>query len=216
MSAVVDFSKNSKFYSLNKKIFPNEAIISFNKNNNNVQRNKNAYQIMDYKKRNYIALIIQRNVRGFFSRKAYNSKVQQIIVLQVLKSTIAIQSSYRRYSTMKKFNSNLIVRKICLIRKGCIEVIENYLNTYCAINQKKKAIIMQNIIQHRRNLITLIQRAYQTYHLRKVVKDIICYEKNKYVLTYPFYAKNVKLEIFFEKRSKIYQFEFCSIRKIYI
>lgn len=193
----------------------------------------NQYQIYQYDVA--VVINIQRQIRGYLGRRNILAVVNNLLKEKTTKSIVFIQAFYRRYYQHKKMKIATLVKKIVSYRKEkCFNIISN-LSLFKSIIEQKKRVIISDIIDYRNRQIIKIQNYYRSYRLIKLVKVIIDYEKNHYVLEYPFYAKSLQMKLYFNKnmnkksnepyqfifsniipKYKLFSFEFCPLRKIFV
>ena len=137
-------------------------------------------------------------------------------MLNILK----IQNTFRKFSLRRNFKVNHMINKIIEYRRKKADQLKNILYSYEVKVNTKKEMMIQEILKQRYEKITLIQNCWRNKLYRDRIFKLIQLEKSQYSITYPYYAKKVQLKICFNERKnkifKIYNFEICPIRKIFV
>ena len=202
----------------------NEQILNFNKNRKNC---RNFYFTrmcnIECKKvnanRTEKIILLQKNIRGFLSKKIFDEKVNNEIAKNFISNILIIQRAVRQFLFKKNSLNNLIIKIIKNERFQKGNKITDIFSLYHYRNFYKKNIIINKIINARNNSATLIQSEFKTYLFNKKVKEILKKEKNSYILTYPFKADSVQIKIYHKDNIfnyKIYNYFICPIRKYFI
>lgn len=238
-------AKNKEFTNLTKRILyrlnkeERKGVNCKSKNpskgsyqSNFFRRYKNQSTQINY--RHYIIniILLQKNIRGYLIRKNILQVINHIIKEKSTQCIISVQSLFRQYSKMKKTKVAAFHKRVINIRKECCLMIIALLYSYNQTIKEKKRKIIDILLEDRKKKIILIQSTFQKAKLMKLVKAIIAYEKNNYVLTYPFYAKQIQIKLFLNTnfgtqpqykfiipiapKYKLYSFEFCHLRQMFV
>jgi hypothetical protein len=182
-------------------------------------------EIFRFKEKNVI--LIQKNIRRFLAYLRFLKMFKEFLRLRLERGVILIQKSFRGFSKHRKFKifylkyriySNLIFSK-----KAVRNSIENYFNQMIF----KKNYIAYCIINSRKEAIKLLQERIKYFLYKNKIKELINKERSSYFISYPFVANDVKLIVYINKKQqvnsltyeikeKIYCFEFCKIRKMFV
>ena len=114
--------------------------------------------------------------------------------------------------------NNIIINIINTERKIKSNKISDLFSLFHFRNYYKKKLLIEKIIERRKQSILLIQNKYRSFIYKKKVREIILKEKDVYVLNYPFKASSVKINIYYNmnKAFKVFEFFKCPIRKYFI
>ena len=201
----------------------NEKILNFNKNRKNCRNFFFSRMCNIECKRinmNRIdkIILLQKNIRGFLSKKIINEKINQEIAKNVINNILIIQRAVRNFLLKKKSLDNLIINIIKTERFSKGNKITDLFCLYHYRNLYKKNLIIKKIIDSRNYSASLIQSEFKSFLVNKRVKEILKKEKQSYILTYPFKAENVQIKIYMDKPSKyrVYNYFICPIRKYFI
>lgn len=193
----------------------------------NNQNSQIRYQI-------YIITIIklQANIRAYLSRRTIQRIINNMIIEKSTKCIISVQSHFRQFNQLKKTKIEALQKKVIDERKEKCNVMINQLYSYYQSINNKKKVIIDKLLNDRKEKIILIQGVFKKVKLMKLVKTIIAYEKNNYVLTYPFYSKRIQIKLYLDThfglkskykfiiplapKYKLYSFEFCRLRKMFV
>ena len=215
-------SINELFKNNIKAKFPKkERILNLSSNPKNF---KNFYYSrmsnIEYKKINHSKnekiILIQKNIRGFLSRRIFDEEVNKIIAKKIIHKILMIQKAIRNFLQKKNSLSHLIVNIIANERISKSNKITDIFSLYHYRNLYKKHLLIQKIIKARNDSILLIQKKFRSFIFIKEIKKILAIEKNSYVLAYPFNAKSVQIKIYMKTSCKVYDYFFCPIRKYFI
>ena len=163
-------------------------------------------------------IFIQKYIRGFLCKKILNEEVSKIIIKKFIEKILLIQKHIKEFLSKKKSLNNIIINIINTERKIKSNKITDLFSLYHYRNFYKKKILIEKIINQRKESILLIQNKYRAFIYKKKVKEIILKEKDVYVLNYPFKASSVKINIYYNmnKAFKVFEFFKCPIRKYFI
>ena len=205
-----------------KKNFPikNAEIISFINRNNY----KNFYYTrmcnIEFKKININItekiILLQKNIRGFLSRKVLDENINNVIAKNIIKSILIIQRGFRKFLYKKNKLDKLIIKIIKNERNIKGNKITDIFSLYHYRNLYKKHLIIKKIVISRYKSASLIQSKFKSFIIRRKIIDILKKEKNSYILTYPFQAESVQIKIYKNKTFKIYSYFICPIRKYFV
>ena len=205
-----------------KKNFPikNAEIISFINRNNY----KNFYYTrmcnIEFKKININItekiILLQKNIRGFLSRKVLDENINNVIAKNIIKSILIIQRGFRKFLYKKNKLDKLIIKIIKNERNIKGSKITDIFSLYHYRNLYKKHLIIKKIVISRYKSASLIQSKFKSFIIRRKIKDILKKEKNSYILTYPFQDESVQIKIYKNKTFKIYSYFICPIRKYFV
>lgn len=195
----------------------NEEILHFH-NMKNTQLQRREIQSVNELKNEIVksTLIIQKNVRRFLVRKVLLRYQYELLIEDYIKKIIRIQKEIRRYLVQQHVKKVCIINKIIAFREVKLNKIINLMIKYHNDLYSKEQLLIDAIIEYRRAKIEHIQNSFRRYRLSKLVSTIISYEKTHFVITYPFFANEVKMKIFFKKTTKTYVFDFCRLRHIFV
>ena len=163
-------------------------------------------------------IFIQKYIRGFLCKKILNEEVSKIIIKKFIEKILLIQKHIKEFLFKKKSLNNIIINIINTERKIKSNKITDLFSLYHYRNFYKKKLLIEKIINQRKESILLIQNKYRAFIYKKKVKEIILKEKDVYVLNYPFKASSVKINIYYNmnKAFKVFEFFKCPIRKYFI
>jgi hypothetical protein len=188
--------------------------------------NKNYYYSrmtnIDHKKiintRKEKIILIQKNIRGFLSKKIIYEEVNKIIIKKFIDKILIIQKFVREFLSKKKSLNNIIVNIIHEERKSKSNKITDLFSLYHYRNFYKKNLLIRKVLKQRHDSILIIQKKYKSFKYIKKVKEIISREKNVIVLTYPFLAESVRIKIYYNMSKEFKTFDFfkCPIRKYFV
>ena len=205
-----------------KKNFPkkNAEIINFVNRNNY----KNFYYTRmcnnEFKKININItekiILLQKNIRGFLSRKVLDENINNVIAKNIIKSVLIIQRGFRKFLYKKNKLDKLIIKIIKNERNIKGNKITDIFSLYHYRNLYKKHLLIKKIVISRYKSASLIQSKFKSFIIRRKIKDILKKEKNSYILTYPFQAETVQIKIYKNKTFKIYNYFICPIRKYFV
>ena len=206
-----------------KKDLPktNKDIISFNKNKKNF---KNFYYTrmcnIEFKKININInekiILLQKNIRGFLSRKVLDENINNVIAKNIIKSILIIQRGFRKFLYKKNKLDKLIINIIKNERNIKGNKLTDIFSLYHYRNLYKKHLIIKKIVITRYRSATLIQSKFKSFMVHKKVKEILKKEKKSYILTYPFKAETVQIKIYINNTFKLYNYFICPIRKYFL
>ncbi len=202
-----------------KSLKTNENIIEFNmKNVRDLQRFK-KFEIKtindEYKKK---VLFIQKHIRCFLKRIKFVRLIYSIMIRNCLRGLLKIQTIYKKFAYKRDFKINFFTNFILNYRKDKLEKLKDLLYTYEVKLRIKNQIFLNEILKQRSEKVLLIQRYWFRKKFREKVLKIIDYERDKYILLFPYYAKNVHIKILVDRKLisfKEYNFHICPIRKMF-
>jgi len=148
------------------------------------------------KSRKEKVIFIQKYIRGFLCKKILNEEVSKIIIKKFIEKILLIQKHIKEFLHKKKSLNNIIINIINTERKIKSNKITDLFSLFHYRNYYKKKLLIEKIIEQRKQSILLIQNKYRSFIYKKKVKEIILKEKDVYVLNYPFKASSVKINIF--------------------
>ena len=214
---------NGKNKNINiKKNFPikNAEIISFINRNNYKNFYYTRMSNIEFKKININItekiILLQKNIRGFLSRKVLDENINNVIAKNIIKSVLMIQRGFRKFLYKKNKLDKLIIKIIKNERNIKGNKITDIFSLYHYRNLYKKHLIIKKIVISRYKSASLIQSKFKSFIIRRKIKDILKKEKNSYILTYPFQAESVQIKIYKNKTFKIYNYFICPIRKYFV
>ena len=198
-----------------------EKPINFNlQKNKYLQRYHNSIKRLIDLKKLKLVIKIQRFFRAYLQRITFIKTINSIIIDKFLKKIITIQKVYKSFYYKRKFRIDFIINFICEERRRKINLIKKAFISFYEKNEKKRQIIINEILNERKNKSKLIQSYYKMRKIKDKVSHIIKYEKENYILTYPYKANKVDFKILTEQNKiKFFQtftFELCPIRNILI
>ena len=212
---VAEIIKRKAFFDKNKNF--NEEYLQFTNIRTFQLQRKEIHSMNEIRKEiEKSTLVIQKNIRRFLVRKILIRYQYELLMEEYIKKIITIQKEIRRYLVQQHVKKVCIINKIIAFREVKLNKIINLMIKYHNNLYSKEQLLIDAIINYRRSKIEHIQNCFRRHHLSKLVSTIISYEKTHYVITYPFFAKEVKMKIFFKKTSKTYIFDFCRLRHIFI
>ena len=217
----VIFDTKNKLNIKKNTLKTNEKLINFNQNKKNY---RNFYYTrmcnIDFKKINKNItdkiILLQKNIRGFLSKKIIDENINNEIAKNIIKSILLIQRRFRKFLYKKKSLDKLIINIIKNERITQSNKITDIFSLYHYRNFYKKHLLIKKIVISRYNSASLIQSKFKSYIIRRKVKDILKKEKKSYILTYPFKAESVQIKIFKDKSFQKYNYFICPIRKYFI
>ena len=205
-----------------KKNFPIKTaeIISFINRNNYKNFYYTRMSNIEFKKININItekiILLQKNIRGFLSRKVLDENINNVIAKNIIKSILIIQRGFRKFLYKKNKLDKLIIKIIKNERNIKGNKITDIFSLYHYRNLYKKHLIIKKIVISRYKSASLIQSKFKSFIIRRKIKDILKKEKNSYILTYPFQAESVQIKIYKNKTFKIYNYFICPIRKYFV
>ena len=189
------------------------------KKNKNLQRYNNIMKRLQFIEQEKLAIRIQKHIKSYLKRIALIKTINKIIIEKFIRNIIKIQNTFKNIYFKREFKINYFINLICEKRKNNIAKIQEILISYYNKVNKKKEMIIKGILDNRLKNIILIQSNYRAIKIRKKFKKLIQYRKYNYILTFPYYAKNVEIRIL-QNQNKIkffqtYNFEKCPIQNIF-
>ena len=205
---------------MNKYLDIKEKTIRFNlRNCKNLQR----FQKVEIKLRNdeYNKTIIkiQKHIRGFLKRISIIRIIDYFVIEKLLSCILKIQKYYRRFAYRRDFKVNHLIKLILEDRNKKSDKIKEAFYSYKSKLESKKKLFINAVLKERNEKILFLQGFFKARFSHNNINQLLLSEKSKYILTYPHYAKKVQLKLFFDhklKVSKIFDFEYCSIRKMFL
>ena len=164
-------------------------------------------------------ILIQKNIRGFLYRIKINREISRLTIIYIIEKIMKIQNSFRSFLKKKKNNKNLVIKIIKKERKIKANKIIDLFLMYHLKNQYKKYLIINEIIYQRIKSVNKIRKVFKYFLIRKKINEIKNLQKNNLEIIYPINSKkDIKLKVYYNNHNiyKIYQFEFCEIRKIFV
>ena len=164
-------------------------------------------------------ILIQKIIRGFLYRIKINREISRLTVIYIIEKIIKIQNSFRCFLKRKKNNKNLVIKIIKNERKIKANKIIDLFLMYHSRNQYKKYLIINKIIYQRIKSVNKIRKVFKYFLIRKKINEIKNLQKNHLEIIYPINnKKDIKLKIYYNNHNiyKIFQFEFCEIRKLFV
>ena len=218
LKKIIKKKKNFEHKKKKNEIF-HEEILQFhgpNLRNCQLQRHEkhSLFSIKNEIEKN--TLVIQKHVRRFLIRKNLTKFCDEIAVQNFIEKLIFIQKNIKKFISKKKIKVFCIIKKIITFREQKLNKITNLIIKYNNNIFIKRKQLIDNILEFRRSKIELIQNTFRKYYLSKLVSTILSYEKNHYVVTYPFYAKEVYMKIYLKHKIRKYNFEYCKLRHCHI
>ena len=216
-------NKNNNIYEKNIPKKVNREVINFD--NQKIKRNFYFTRMCNIERKrinsNFIdkIILIQKNIRGFLSKKIIYSSINNEIAKNIITSVLIIQKAFRKFLSRKKYLDNYIINIINKERNDKGNKIIQLFSKFHYRNLFLKNLIIKKIVITRHISAQLIQSTFKSYILRRIVKDILSKAKKCYVLIYPFEAKSVQIKIFnkgLNNKCKIFDYVKCPIRKIFV
>ena len=161
-------------------------------------------------------LLIQKNIRGYLSKKIVDEEVNKIIAKRIINKILTIQRAIKKLLNRKNYLDKIIANIIKDERNSKRNKITDIFSLYHYRNLFKKNLIKNKILNARNDSILLIQRQFRNLLFAKNVKEILKKEKKSYVLTYPFKAESVQMKLYINNSYKLYKYFLCPIRKYFI
>lgn len=182
---------------------------------NNIESKKLNLNLIDK------VILIQKNIRGFLSKKVIYSSINNEIAKNIITSVLIIQKAFRKFISKKHILDNYIMKIINKERNDKGNKIIRLFKSYHYRNLFLKKLLIKKIVITRYLSAQLIQSTFKSYILRRKVLAILKKEKKSYVLIYPFEAKSVKIKIFINgiKNNniyKMYEYFMCPVRKYFV
>ena len=209
-----------KIKQINQSLKLKEKTIEFNfRLNKGLQR----FQKVEIKLRNdeYNKTIIkiQKHIRGFLKRISIIRIIDYFVIEKLLSCILKIQKYYRRFAYRRDFKVNHLIKLILEDRNKKSDKIKEAFYSYKSKLESKKKLFINAVLKERNEKILFLQGFFKARFSHNNINQLLLSEKSKYILTYPHYAKKVQLKLFFDhklKVSKIFDFEYCSIRKMFL
>ena len=216
-----DNEKENKLEPLEKKSLKTEEnLIEFNlKHVRDLQRfQKFEMKIINeqYKKK---VLFIQKHIRSFLKRIHIIRLIYSVMIRNCLKSILKIQKFYKKFAYKRNFKINFFTDFIINYRKDKSNILKDLLYTYEVKLQIKNQMFISQILKQRLEKVSFIQNYYLNKKYREKVLNYAKFERNKYILFYPYYAKKVQIKILIDKKLLFYKnfdFNICPIRKMFV
>ena len=166
-------------------------------------------------------ILIQKNIRGFLSKKVICSSINNEIAKNIITSVLIIQKAFRKFLSKKHVLDNYIMQIINKERNEKGNKIIRLFRLYHQRNQFLKNLLIKKIVITRHLSAQLIQSTFKSYILKRKVSSILKQEKKSYVLIYPFEAESVKIKIFVNgiknnNNYKMYEYFICPVRKYFV
>ena len=164
-------------------------------------------------------LHIQKNVRCFLKRINIIRLLYTVMIRNCLIGVIKIQKFYKKFARRRDFKIEFFTNYILEYRNEKSNILKDLLYTYEVRLEIKNKIFINQILKQRFEKIILIQKYWLSKKYRETVLNLIKYEKDKYVLLYPYYSKKVQIKILIDRKLhlfKNYNFTICPIRKMHI
>ena len=203
-----------------KSLKTEENLIEFNlKHVRDLQRfQKFELKIINdqYKKK---VLYIQKHIRSFLKRIHIIRLIYSIMIRNCLKSILKIQKMYKKFAYKRDFKINFFTDFIINYRKDKSNILKDLLYTYEVKLQIKNQMFISQILKQRFEKVSFIQKYYLNQKYREKVLNYAKFERNKYILFYPYYAKKVQIKILIDKKLlffKNFDFKICPIRKMFV
>ena len=206
---------------LNKKsLKTKENLLEFNVK---IKRDLQRFQKFEINKRNNEfkekVLYIQKNVRCFLKRINIIRLIYTVMIRNCLIGVIKIQKFYKKFARRRDFKIEFFTNYVLEYRNEKSNLLKELLYTYEVRLEIKNKIFINQILKQRCEKIFIIQKYWFNKKYRDNVLNLIKYEKDKYVLLYPYYARKVYIKILIDKKLhlfKNYNFTICPIRKMHI
>ena len=186
-------------------------------------KNLQRFQKVEIKLRNdeYNKTIIkiQKHIRGFLKRISIIRIIDYFVIEKLLSCILKIQKYYRRFAYRRDFKVNHLIKLILEDRNKKSDKIKEAFYSYKSKLESKKKLFINAVLKERNEKILFLQGFFKARFSHNNINQLLLSEKSKYILTYPHYAKKVQLKLFFDhklKVSKIFDFEYCSIRKMFL
>jgi len=166
-------------------------------------------------------ILIQKNIRGFLSKKVICSSINNEIAKNIITSVLIIQKAFRKFLSKKHVLDNYIMQIINKERNEKGNKIIRLFRLYHQRNLFLKNLLIKKIVITRHLSAQLIQSTFKSYILKRKVSSILKQEKKSYVLIYPFEAESVKIKIFVNgiknnNNYKMYEYFICPVRKYFV
>ena len=203
------------------KIFEiKEKPIQFNlRNCKNLQRFQKVETQLRNDEYNKTIIKIQKYMRGFLKRISIVRIIDYIIIERLLLCIIKIQRQYRRFACRKNFKVNHLINLILKDRINKSDKLKYILHSYKMKIEAKKKLFINAVLKERYDKLLFLQGFFKAKFSHNAISHLLMSEKTKYMITYPYYAKKVQLKLYLDNKlkvSRLYNFEFCSVRKIFI
>ena len=170
----------------------------------------------EYKRK---VLYIQKNIRCFLKRINIIRLIYSIMIRNCLIGLLKIQKFYKKFAFRRDFKINFFTNFILDYRKEKSNFLKKILYTYEIKLQIKNKIFINEILKQRNEKASLIQKYWFNKLFREKVLKVINYERDKYTLLFPYYAKKVQIKILIDRKLQLfknYNFKICPIRKMFI
>ena len=163
-------------------------------------------------------IILQKNIKGFLYRIKLNKEISRLTLIYIIEKIIKIQNAVRVFLKKEKRNKKIVIKIIKKERKLKANKIIDLFLMYHWRNQYKKYLIIQKILCQRIKSANKIKKAFKNFLFRQKINRILYLKRNNLEIIYPINKKkDIQLKIYYnDGRSKIFKFEFCEIRKIYV
>ena len=164
-------------------------------------------------------ILIQKNIRGFLSKKIVYSSLNKEIAKNIITSVLTIQRAFRKFLLKKNSLNNYIINIIQNERNNKGNKIIQLFKVYHTRNLFLKNLLIKKIVVTRHLSAQLIQSTFKSYILRRKVLDLLKKEKKCFVLIYPFEAESVEIKIFLNginNKFKTLEYFRCPVRKYFV
>lgn len=167
------------------------------------------------------AIMIQKHIRRLLALKKFYDIFKDNLKQKINFCIVSIQKAFKMYRIGFKVRKYILILNILKARKSSLTKIKKLFTRKKNITKFNNDFLKRKIIEVRARSAILIQSKFRGYFMRKIYKLIDYKETNNYTLHYPFKAKYVKLKIYItdidsDQKQRIYDFEYCKIREIFV
>ena len=189
------------------------------RNCKNLQRFQKVETQLRNDEYNKTIIKIQKHMRGFLKRISLVRIIDYIIIERLLLCILRIQRQYRRFACRRTFKVNHLINLILKDRINKSDKLKYILHSYKMKVEAKKKLFINAVLKERNDKLLFLQGFFKAKFAHNTISQLLMSEKTKYIITYPYNAHTVKLKLYLDnklKMSRLYDFEFCSVRKIFI
>ena len=189
------------------------------RNCKNLQRFQKVETQLRNDEYNKTIIKIQKHMRGFLKRISLVRIIDYIIIERLLLCILRIQRQYRRFACRRTFKVNHLINLILKDRIQKSDKLKYILHSYKMKVEAKKKLFINAVLKERNDKLLFLQGFFKAKFAHNTISQLLMSEKTKYIITYPYNAHTVKLKLYLDnklKMSRLYDFEFCSVRKIFI
>ena len=187
-----------------RKIF--ESILNFKDCNNKIYN----YRYLNQEKRFAFIqkieniILIQSSFRSYQFRKNFYQKITEALKNKMIKSVIKIQTFIRQKFAIKNVKLSIIENLIENNFKKNKEIITKKFLQYYNVVTFKKIFLLNLLLEKRRKSIIKIQSYIKMRSIYQQIHYILYKMKTNYTITYPFFAHDVKIEIYILMNSLLF------------